>query len=245
MKNFLISTLILSATVFLYSTNTRASNNDALEIFIQLGSEKLVIKNPDRFIETSQNSKEIWDLANEFVTEDSIILSHYITKKDFNKYKAGESPELKEYFYIKTPKILMGSISTQEQFDTLRKSVYSLNKDNLLNIEAYLNQFTENYSAEESIKNGSQVKLKVGQVVPVSVNESINNFMSFTMLSQIEIANKSKLESTTVVITRGSCFIKGKLIFIDYFRVLSSPDDLRKSREIVETFSKALIKDNL
>lgn len=211
---------------------------------LRIGEVTINLPAPESFIETSKNSAELWKLAQSIGSGYSQTIAHYISKSDFDAYNEYRKPAFSEYFIVQTPKSARNLTATQQQFDQLRSETAAMQTELRKSIEPSLGKELDKLNKNLSSKLGKPLAIGIGQIIPVSVNINRPNLLSYSVLSQISISNKDVNTSNTMVLTTGICFLKGKVVMLNSYRLFQTPQDLQISREVIEKWANNLLLSN-
>lgn len=226
--------------------SAEAAPNFSATTISPVGDVQVLLPLPTGFVETSASSPDLWRTAQMFGTETTRTLSHYVLAIEFDTYKKGHSVVFSEYSFVKTPRQAEKLIATQSQFDKLRvDSIRSLT-ELIKSVEPSVASQIEKLSKDKDLSQRLEtpLRLRIGDVVPVSINANRNNFVSYTVLSRLEATLPEGKSSNTWVQTVSACLIKGKVILMYTYRLFRGPQDIAASREYGELWAKHLFLSN-
>ena len=241
-KTFGITTLYLSG--LLIASIAFATPEFTSVTSLRIGDVTINVPAPEGFIETSANSAELWQLAQSMSSGYSQTIAHYVTKSDFDAYNENRSPAFSQYFIVQTPKSAKTLTATQQQFDRLRSETAAMQSELKRSIEPRLSKELDKLNKNLSSQLGKPLAIGIGQIVPVSVNINRPNLLSYSVLSQISTSNKDGNTSDTLILTTGVCFLKGKVVMLNSYRLFQAPQDLQTSREFIEKWANTMLLSN-
>jgi len=241
-KSVAITALIL--TWLLYSTNASGATEVANLTNIRIGDVTVKVTAPAGFVETSARSPQLWQRAQSMTTGYSEVLANFVTSGDFVAFVKNDTPSFSEYYIVSTPKPAKHRTTNQKQFDELRFGLAGMQSKLKQNMEPQLSNELSKLNSNLSTQAGKPLAIKIGQVVPVSVNINRQNLLSYTVLSQLSTSNENVISSDTMIMTTGVCFLKGKVLMLNYYSVFKSPQDLETSRKSIENWAESLLMSN-
>lgn len=234
---FVIALLVLSSL-----TMAAPEFNGAAEY--RIGDTIIFLPTPKGFVETSSKSEALWRTAQLFGTESTRAIAHYVLASEFETYSQGIAVVFSDYAYVKTPRQWESISISQKQFDKLRVGTIDSLSSVLKSTEPRLSSEIERMLKGIPLQGGKPLALRVGSIVPVSINENRENFFSYTFISTVESGTASDKSVNTWLATTGTCLIKGKAVILNTYRLFHGPSDLRESREYVNAWAHALLTRN-
>lgn len=211
---------------------------------LRIGDAVIYIPAPAGFVETSSTSPELWKMAQLMSSGYSETIAHYVNKTDFDAYVGNRDALFSQYFFVQTPKSAKQLTATQQQFDKLRFETVSMQSSLRNSIEPRLAKEVERLNKNLISQMGKPLTIGIGQIVPVSINANRSNLFSYSVLTQINASSKEGNYSDTLILTSGVCFIKGKVVMLNSYRLFQTPQDLQTSREFIEKWANELLMTN-
>ncbi len=211
---------------------------------LRVGNVAINLPAPEGYIETSRNSAELWELAKKMGSGYSQTIAHYITKSDLDAYNEYRNPVFSQYFIVQTPKSAKNITASQQQFDKLRSETVAMQTELSKNIEPRLGKELDELNKNLSTHLGKPLAIGIGQIVPLSINTNRPNLLSYSVLSQINSSNNDGNTSNTLILTTGICFLKGKVVMLNSYRLFQTPQDLQTSREVLDKWANTILLSN-
>jgi hypothetical protein len=211
---------------------------------LRIGTEAFQIPTPVGFVETSRRSEELWRVALAYSAGDARIAAHYVSERDLKAFEAGKLVHFRQFMLVQTPKRAEGLLLTQTQFDKLRVGTIDLQRNLASKLEPKIAAEIEKISGALSKERGVNVKVHIGEIVPVSIDRNDPNVLIFTTLSRGGATTANSVEEENLVSSAAYCFIKGKVIMLAAYRQFKQPQDLHASRTLVDSWVNALIAAN-
>lgn len=211
---------------------------------LRIGVETIQVPTPAGFVETSRRSQELWNMALAYSTGDARIAAHYVSESDLKAFEAGKVVHFRQFMLVQTPKRAEGIVATQAQFDKLRAGTVDLQRNLAAKLEPRLAAEVERVSKAVSTAQASNVTVRLGEIVPVSVDRNDSRILIYTVLSRAGVATGKKVDEENTVASTAYCFVKGKVIMLAAYRQFKSPQDLQASRNLADSWANALIAAN-
>jgi hypothetical protein len=211
---------------------------------IQIGYEAVQVPTPVGFVETSNRSQELWNLALAYSAGDARITAHFVAEPDFKAFEAGKSVHFRQFMFVQTPKRAEGIAITQARFDKLRAGTVELQRNLASKLEPRMAAEIEKMSKAVSIAQDSSIKIRLGEIVPVSVDRNDSKVLVYTILARTGVTTGVKTEEDNMVSSAAYCFLKGKVVMLVTYRQFKSPQDIEASRNLADKWANALIAAN-
>ena len=223
-----------------------AQTDSTPSVALQIGTQTVHIPIPAGFTETSHRSPDLWATALAFSAGDARIIAHFVTDKDFAEYKKGKAALFNEYMLVQTPHRAESLKVTQAQFDKLRSGTVALQANLAQRLEPRLAAEFDRVSKAVSSNQAAAIQVRVGEIVPVSVDQNDSRQLIFTLLllSQTNVTESHASTSQTVVASTAYCFVAGKIVILNYYRSFRTPKDLQASRSFTTTWASSVLSSN-
>lgn len=166
---------------------------------LQIGSETIQVPTPTGFVETSRRSQELWKTAIAYGAGDARIAAHYVTETDLKAFESGKSVHFRQFMLVQTPKRAEGIMATQAQFDKLRTGTVDLQRNLAANLEPRMAAEIEKVSKAVSTAQAANVKVRLGEMVPVSVDRNDSKVLIYTVLARGGASTGKKIEEEYLV----------------------------------------------
>lgn len=242
MHIFRLITLLL--TVATVGTNSNQAQAGAQVVSPLIGGVSIRVPNPQGFTETSGRSQELWNLALAHSSSNTRIIGHFVKDKDFAEFERGKPVIFKEYLLIQTPRSAESLIVTQSQFEKLRSGTVAMQADLWKRVEPRLTIEIDKVSKAVSSTQGIDLKIRIGEIVPISVDRNDLNVLIYTVLSQIGASDGKETTNRTMVLTTAYCFVSGKVIMLSAYRHFQTPNDLQASRNFINDWASSVLLAN-
>lgn len=235
-------------TLFLFVVSVGTSGAQAQvgaqAMSLLIGRTNVQVPTPQGFTETSRHSQELWNLALAYSAGDARIIGHFVTDKDFTDFEKGKAVTFKEFLLVQTPRRAESLTVTQAQFDKLRSGTVALQGDLAKRIEPRLATEIDKVSKAVSSTEGVDLKVRIGEIVPVSVDRNDPSVLTYTVLSRVSASDGKTSTDQTMVITTAYCFVSGKVVLLAAYRHFRTPQDLQSSRTLVSSWASGLLSAN-
>lgn len=199
----------------------------------RIGVETIVVPAPTNFIETSKSAPEMWERAKTFTSASVRVLAHYAPEAELKTFMAGGEVRLNQYMYVQTPVRSEGVTTTQAQFDKLRTGVIALQNDMVAKLSPKLKDEVARASNEFGAKQGEPLSVKVGEIVPVSIDRNDAKALIYTTLMSVASSQSDASHESNILTSAAVIFVKGKVLTLSVNRVMKSPRDI----QIVRSFA--------
>ena len=236
--------LLVSLAVASALPSVLAQPATASPITLQIGSQSVRVPIPVGFVETSRRSQELWATALAFSAGDARIIAHFVSDKDFAEFEKGKAVHFKNFLLVQTPKRAETIIATQAQFDKLRAGTVALQSDLAQRLEPRLVTALDRVSKAISSNQATDIKVRLGEIVPVSVDRNDAQILIYTVLSQSGAFEGKSETSQTSVASTAYCFIAGKIVVLATYRQFRSPQDLHSARAQITTWANSVLMAN-
>lgn len=233
--------LLLAATL---GTVGARAQSVTQSIPLQIGGVTIRVPTPDGFTETSRRSQELWNLALASSAGNARIISHFVTNKDFAEFEKGKEVTFREFLLVQTPRGAESLTVTQSQFDKLRSGTVELQANLWKRIEPRLATEIDKISKAVSSAQGVNIKFRVGEIVPVSVDQNDSSVLIYTVLSQFGASEGKTNTDQNMVVTTAYCFVSGKVVMLSAYRHFLTPQDLQSSRAFVKSWASGILSAN-
>ena len=211
---------------------------------VQIGSETVQVPTPAGFVETSRRSQELWKMALAYSAGDARITAHFVAEPDLKAFEAGKTVYFRQFMLVQTPKRAEGIVATQAQFDKLRAGTVDLHRNLAAKLEPRMAAEVEKVSKAVSTALASTIKVRLGEIVPVSVDRNESKVLVHTVLARAGATSGAKTEDENMVSSTAYCFVKGKVVMLVSYRQFKSPKDLQVSRTMAESWANTLVAAN-
>ena len=216
----------------------------AKPVTLQIGSQSVHIPTPSGFVETSRRSPELWATALSFGAGDARIIAHFVTRPDLAEYEKGKTVLFKNFLLVQTPRRAESLVVTQAQFDKLRAGTVSLQADLGRRLKPRLASELDRVSKAVWSNQAANITVRLGEIVPVSVDRNESHLLIYTILAQGGISEGKSNTSQTSVASTAYCFIAGKVVMLVAYQHFRTPQDLQTARTQVETWANAVLASN-
>lgn len=211
---------------------------------LQIGAETIQVPTPAGFVETSRRSQELWNMALAYSAGDARIAAHYVAEPDLKAFEAGKTVYFRQFMLVQTPKRAEGIVATQVQFDKLRAGTVDLQRNLAAKLEPRIAAEVEKVSKAVSTAQATNIKVRIGEIVPVSIDRNDSKVLVYTVFARAGAATGKKLEEENTVSSTAYCFVKGKVVMLVAYRQFKSPQDLQASRNMADAWANALVAAN-
>ena len=240
---------ILRSTVLLFfavsfGPGSAQAQSGAQTVSLQIGGVTVLVPTPQGFTETSRRSKDLWNLALAYSAGDARIIGHFVTHKDFTAFEKGETVTFKEFLLVQTPRRAESLTATQAQFDKLRSGTVALQADLEKRLEPRLATELDKVAKAVSAEQRLDIKVRLGEIVPVSGDRNDSRVLIFTLLSQVGNPKDKTSTNQIMVGTTAYCFVSGKVIMLIANRHFRTPQDIQSSRNFVDAWATGVLAAN-
>ncbi len=177
-------------------------------ITLPIGSELLQIPTPRGFVETSRRSQELWNLALALTAGDARIVAHFVAETDLRAFEAGKTVQFSPFMLIQTPRRAESIVVSQAQFDKLRVGTVDLQRNLTEKLTPRIAAELDKVSKAVSSARATDIKVRVGEVVPVSVDRNDARVLIYTVLSRGSVAQGNQGKDENVIASTAYCFLR-------------------------------------
>lgn len=210
----------------------------------RIGIETIVVPTPTNFLETSKNAPEMWERAKAFTSASVRVLAHYASESELKTLRVSGEVRLSQYMYVQTPVQAEDIATTQAQFDKLRTGVITLQNDMTAKLSPKLKNEVARASKEFYAKQGEPLSVKVGEIVPVSIDRSDAKILIYTTLMSVKSSQSDTSHEDNILTSAAVIFTKGKVLALSVNRVMKSPRDIQIVRSFTSEWVSAIVAAN-
>lgn len=232
-------TLAMLATIFSASGQTFGPPATYL-----IGGTPIVVPTPPNFLETSKHSPEMWKRAQTFSTASTRVLAHYAPESELRTFEAGGEVRLGQYMYVQTPMRAENMTATQAQFDGLRTRVVALQADLASKLGSKVRNEVARASKEFGAQQGEHLNVKVGEIVPVSMDRNDGKALIYTTLTSVRESQNDAAHESNILTSSAMVLVKGKVLSLSINRIMKSPKDIQIVRSFASEWVAAIAAAN-
>lgn len=223
-----------------------AQSQAAAQAFVpvQVGTTTIRVASPQGFVETSRRAPDVYAMALAYTAGDARILAHFVRQQHLAVFEQGKKVYFREFLLVQTPRRAEGLQVTQAQFDKLRSGTVALQAQLSSKLEPQLVAEAERVSKAVSATAGAKIRVSVGEMVPVSVDRNDERVMSYSVLASAGVTETTGATNQNMVAGTAACFVSGKVIMLNSYRVFRSPRDLQTNRELLALWVNATLAAN-
>lgn len=210
----------------------------------RIGVETIVVPTPTNFLETSKNAPEMWESAKTFNTASVRVLAHYAPESEVKTFITGGEVRLSQYMYVQTPVRAEGITTTQAQFDKLRTGAIALQNDIAAKLSPKVKDEVARAFKELGARQGEPVSVKVGEIVPVSIDRNDTKALIYTTLMSVASSQSGALHEGNILTSAAFIFAKGKVLTLTVNRVMKSPMDIQIVRSFANEWVSSIVAAN-
>jgi len=211
---------------------------------LQLGTTTVRIPTPEGFVETSNRAPDVYAMAIAYSGSDTRILAHFVRAEDLNQFEKGKKFIFREFSLALTPRRAESLVVTQAQFDKLRAGTVAMQSQLASKLKPGIAAEVARVSKAVSTAAGSTIKVAVGEIVPVSIDRNDSKVLSYTILVTAGVSEAGGTNTQNLVAGATYCFISGKVIMLNAYRMFRSPRDLQINREMQANWIAGLYAAN-
>jgi hypothetical protein len=221
-----------------------AQSSSVGHVPVQVGVVSIRVPPPQGFVETSKRAPDVYALALAYSAGDARIVAHFVKQDDLVQFERGRKTYFKEFLLVQTPRRAENIQVTQAQFDKLRAGTAALQSQLSSKLEPRLAAEAERVSKAVSATAGANIKVGVGEMVPVSVDRNDERVMSYSVLASASVSESGGATNQNMVASTAACFLSGKVVMLNAYRVFRSPRDLQNNREFLASWVSATLAAN-
>ena len=188
-----------------------------LEIPIRVSSETISIPAPDNFVEVSQALPNLFAAAQRMISEENVLLCHFIPTCDLAERISGREVEYNRFFNVTVEKSNMGHLCLLSDFSKLKIDLIDYYSKLGVKVEEVFNgkvsRIVEEYGSH----------MKVEQAFPIGVLENSSNCLSIATITCTN-ANGKNLR---VVSSMNLVFVKGVIVSMNNYSFFNGEKDFR------------------
>ena len=171
-------------------------------------------------------------MAMAYSAGDARILAHFVRDEDLKQFEKGKKVFFREFLLVQTPRRAESLVATQAQFDRLRKGTVAMQSQLESKLEPKIAAEVQRVSKAVSATAGSSIKVAVGEMVPVSIDRNDSTVLSYTILATARVSESGATNAQNMVASASYCFLSGKVVMLNSYRMFRSPRDLQINREL-------------
>ena len=239
-RNVLIS-LLLSAAPIAGAQQRSATSPEQYVV----GRTPILIPPPTGFVETSRRAPELWRAASLVPQAGGVlVVAHFVPDADIKALESGKTVTARQYMLVQLPRAAEHAIATEAQFNTLRSGTTAMQRNLAAQLEPQLAAALAKISGGQSAGQTPEVRLSVGEMVPVSIDRDESNLLVYTLLAKVSRTESGATVHIPTVSTLAYCFTKGKIFMLAGYREFNSPRDIQASRNAIMSWARATLNVN-
>jgi hypothetical protein len=178
---------------------TRAQAVGPNYVPVQIGAASLRVASPQGFVETSKRAPDVYAMALAYSAGDARMVAHFVKQQDLATFELGKKAYFREFLLVQTPRRAEGVQVTQAQFDKLRAGMVALQTQLSSKLEPRLAAEADRASKAVSTTAGANIKVAVGEMVPVSIDRNDERVMSYSVLAAAAVTQGAGAEKQNMV----------------------------------------------
>ena len=211
---------------------------------IRIGAATIRLTTPNGYVETSVRAPDVYALALAFSAGDARIVAHYVKANDLALFEQGKKVYFSEFLLAQTPRRAENLEVTQAQFDKLRNGTVALQGQLSSKLEPLLAAEAARLSKAVSGIAGANIKVKTGEMVPISIDRDDAKVISYSVLASTAVTEGRTTETRNMVASTAACFVSRKVIMLNVYRVFRSPRDLQANKELLAAWVTSTLSVN-
>ena len=226
-RAFVNTTAVLALAPWL--ARSQATGTEAA---LRIGAVTVRVPSPEGFVETSNRAPDVYSMAMAYSAGDARILAHFVRDEDLKQFEKGKKVYFREFLLVQTPRRAESLVATQAQFDRLRTGAVAMQSQLESKLEPKIAAEVQRVSKAVSATAGSSIKVAVGEIVPVSIDRNDSTVLSYTILATAGVSESGATNTQNMVASASYCFLSGKVVMLNSYRLFRSPRDLQINREL-------------
>ena len=212
---------------------------------IKIDSEKITVPTYDGFVEISKISPDTVAMFEDMLPPTNRLHAVYATESDSGKLLKSQPPELKRYLIVQTAKALESVALGTRHFAELRKQIRTEYESLFDQNKSKIDELAKQASRKLSNRISDKVEMKVGEMLPMSVNSETAYHISLSSLTKF---STSTAEDNTEFISAGTMsmvLLKGRVVYLNVFSIYNTIDDLKWTQRVAEKWTESTIRANV
>ena len=211
---------------------------------LQIGAAAIRVPSPVDFVETSSRAPDVYRMALAYSAGDARIIAHYVRQTDLKDFESGKKVYFRQFLLVQTPRRAEQLSLSQDQFDKLRAGTIAMQSQLASKLEPRMAAEIERVSKAVTTTAGASVRINVGEMVPVSIDRDDARALAYSVLATAGATEGTTANTQNMVASASYCFLSGKVVILNAYRVFRSPRDLQENRELLNKWIAALFAAN-
>lgn len=235
-KNFII------VLYFFLTTNTLFATTKSLEINID--GQEIKIQAPVGFYEISSLSPETRRIVETLTPPTNRLLAVFVSEEDLGRILKGESPVLNRTVLLQVNRELENIKFTNELFLQLVNLIKKQQNTLLSETKSKVNSVLDNAGKTFSKKFDVQLKIEVGEQVPLGIFNDKPKVLAFASLSKYEIKVEDEKVDLVRVIGSSLILLKGRMFYAYINSDYKTKNDVNWIKSKSKKWADSLLRSN-
>jgi len=212
---------------------------------IKIDSEKITVPAYNGFVEISKISPDTVAMFEDMLPPTNRLHAVYTTESDSGKLLKSQPAELNRYLIVQTAKALEPVALGTRHFAELRKQIRTEYESLFDQNKSKIDELAKQASRKLSNRISDKVEMKVGEMLPMSVNSETAYHISLSSLTKF---STSTAEDNTEFISAGTVsmvLLKGRVVYLNVFSIYNTIDDLKWTKRVAEKWTESTIRANV
>lgn len=211
---------------------------------IKIDSEIISVPAYDGFVEISKISPDTLAMFEDMLPPTNNLHAVFVTASDSAKLLKYQSPELKRYLIVQTAKSLESVALGARHFAELRNKIREEYESLFDQNKSKIDELAKRASQKLSDRISDNFEMKVGEMLPMSVNSETAYHISLSSLTKY---STSTAEGNTEFISAGTMsmvLLKGRVLYLNVFSTYNNIEDLKWTQSVAEKWTESAVRSN-
>ncbi len=211
---------------------------------IKIDSETISVPAYDGFVEISKISPDTVAMFEDMLPPTNNLHAVFVTASDSGKLLKSQSPELKRYLIVQTAKSLESVALGTRHFAELRKKIRIEYESLFDQNKSKIDELAKHASQKLSDRISDKFEMKVGEMLPMSVNSETVNHISLSSLTKFSTSTPEENTDFISAGTMSMALLKGRVVYLNVFSTYNTIDDLKWTQSVAEKWIASTIRAN-
>jgi len=211
---------------------------------IKIDSEIISVPAYAGFVEISKISPDTMAMFKDMLPPTNNLHAVFVTASDSGKLLKSQSPLLKRYLIVQTAKSLesvaLGARHFAEMRTKIREEYESLFDQNRSKID----ELAKNASQKLSNRISDKFVMKVGEMLPMSINSETAYHISLSSLTKFSTSTADENTQFISAGTMSMVLLKGRVVYLNVFSTYNNLEDLKWTQSVAEKWTESTVRAN-
>ena len=211
---------------------------------IKIDSEIISVPAYAGFVEISKISPDTMAMFKDMLPPTNNLHAVFVTASDAGKLLKSQSPELKRYLIVQTAKSLESVALGARHFAELRTKIREEYESLFDQNKSKIDELAKNASQKLSNRISDKFEMKVGEMLPMSINSETAYHISLSSLNKFSTSTADENTEFISAGTMSMVLLKGRVVYLNVFSTYNNLEDLKWTQSVAEKWTESTVRSN-